>query len=64
MCRYSYSNGKCANIDVIALFCIGDKNCSLSNFLHDTGPAALTEDETWKNIPSRIWKIGKNPSQE
>ena len=60
MCRYNYSNGKCANIDVDASFCVGESNCSLLNFLGTRSLIELPERNSWQEIPLGIWAMGKN----
>jgi hypothetical protein len=59
MCKYSYSNGKCANIDIHAHFCIGEKNCSLSDILRNRYYKEHSEDGPWQFVPLKIWNIGK-----
>ncbi|UCE37859.1 MAG: hypothetical protein JSW00_01030 [Thermoplasmata archaeon] len=55
MCRYSYGNGRCANIDVDVNFCVGEKNCNLSDILRSRAFRGQPQDNIWRPIPSNVW---------
>ncbi len=59
MCRYSYSNGKCANIDVEVNFCVGEKNCNITDILQIRSDKESSINVAWQPLPSKIWEIGK-----
>jgi hypothetical protein len=58
MCRYNYGNGRCANIDVEAYFCIGDKSCSISDILRTQSLRDDPKENSWQAVPSKVWEIG------
>jgi hypothetical protein len=59
MCKYSYGNGRCGNIDIEDRFCIGEKSCSVSNILRSKTSREEPENGMWQAVPSKIWNIGK-----
>lgn len=64
MCRYNYSNGRCANIDIDAYFCIGERNCSISEFLKSEDFEGNSMENFWRPLPSKIWSIGKRTDEK
>jgi len=64
MCKYSYSNGRCANIDIDSSFCIGEEKCSLSNILKAMNFNEPLEDNDWLAIPLKVWKIGNGKNED
>lgn len=64
MCKYSYSNGRCGNIDIDSSFCIGEKKCSLSNILRAISFNEHRGDNDWLAIPLKVWKIGNGKNED
>jgi hypothetical protein len=58
MCRYSYGNGRCANIDVNNYFCIGERSCNISDILKSKVLRKEPENNAWQAVPSNVWNIG------
>jgi hypothetical protein len=58
MCRYSYGNGKCANIDVDAYFCLGERECSISDILEHRTQREDPKNNEWQAVPAKVWEIG------
>jgi hypothetical protein len=61
MCRYSYTNGRCANIDVEAFFCVGERSCSISDILKIRVLREEPESGGWQAVPPKVWSIGISP---
>ncbi|MEE9152017.1 MAG: hypothetical protein V3U20_09330 [Thermoplasmata archaeon] len=59
MCKYSYSNGKCANIDIDTYLCVGERNCNISDILNNRNIKERSEGGSWLLLPPKIWNIGK-----
>lgn len=59
MCRYNYGNGKCANIDVDAFFCVGDRECSITDIMKMRNIREVGDNESWHAFHSKIWAFGK-----
>jgi len=60
MCKYNYSGIRCANIDIQDKFCIGEKNCSLSDIMRFEGEEDMSQDNVWYAIPKRISMMGRD----
>ena len=58
MCRYSYGNGRCANMDVDTYFCLGERSCNISDILKSQVLRVEPNDNLWQAVPSKVWHIG------
>jgi hypothetical protein len=59
MCKYNYGKGRCANNDVDAPFCVGETNCRISDILQTRHIKTVSEKNSWQELPSKVWTIGK-----
>ena len=59
MCKYNYSEGKCANVDVHTYFCVGERNCSISEILRSRNVREHSENNFWQPLSTKVWNIGK-----
>jgi hypothetical protein len=62
MCKYNYSNDRCANIYVDDFFCVGERNCSISDILrirNDKENASIDQDlnDLLEIFPVRSWNL-------
>jgi hypothetical protein len=59
MCKYNYAGIRCANIDIEDRFCVGERNCNLSDIMDIHSHEAMPRDRVWQAIPRRISELGK-----
>jgi DNA-dependent RNA polymerase auxiliary subunit epsilon len=60
MCRYSYSNGKCANMDIDLNFCVGERNCNLTDILRNRVQQESFDTAFLQPLPQEFLHLGKN----
>lgn len=62
MCKYSYSNGRCANIDIDDFFCVGESNCSISIIMRNQNdrenvPIEKDINDLLELFPVKTWTL-------
>jgi hypothetical protein len=59
MCKYNYSGIRCANMDIEDNFCIGERNCNLSDIMEIHSHEDMPRDDVWFAIPMKISQLGR-----
>jgi len=59
MCKYNYSGIRCANMDIEDCFCVGERNCNLSDIMDIHRYEESPQNRVWQAIPRRISELGK-----
>jgi hypothetical protein len=64
MCKYSFGNGRCASMDIHFNFCIGEKNCYVSDILKNRIVESEPEPDDWQFISSKLWNTGNIKNED